>query len=758
VLIAWACENPDLLEPHGRPSLTIVGGRSYYAAADGSASGDGSLENPWDLESALAGANGVIRGGDTIWLRGGTYRGSFEATVGGTQDAPVVFRQYPGERAIIDGATGGDPTLAASRPWVTFWGFEVTNSDPDRQAFRPNIVVANASNTKFVNLVVHDGGTAFFTYSELTGVEVYGSIIYNNGWQDPGTGGGHALYLKSDAGVVARDNVMFNQFGFGVHAYTDPGLGRLVDVVIDGNVAFNNGSIAEPSHGKNILLGGEEPASGAVIRNNMTYSSPGLEHLVNAQIGFGTAVENADVLVEHNYLIGGHPVVWWFLWDQATVRDNVFLGANAMIWLEDSTLGYSWGNNTHHRSPAAMAWRYAGEWSPFTEWVSRTGLATAVGAPPSVLVGAGNIARCDWGKGAATAALVSGIAGTVFTAGDNVRESGSDHEFMDCYGPTWGAFKDRTRPAAGDNDYETPVASGYFNYFGAAAGPPDKGYYTYERGDWQIFVLNSSIGTDVGSEQERWLRSALAASNRACRVAYWHHPRFSSYSTAVRNRVKPLWDALYEAGGTSVVINGHHRIYERFAPQTPDGEVDLDGGIRQFTVGTGGHGEDAIHTPLPTSEVREAGTYGVLKLTLRSDGYDWEFVPIAGQTFTDRGTTRAVCGEVATDTAVESAPTAPRVFVRPNKYEAGRAHIVVYNWPGQGSVIADVSAVLQPGWEYEVRSVQNLFAPPIISGIYGGGTIAIPMTAVVPAPPVGGSTVAPRITGPAFDVFLLTRR
>jgi PKD repeat protein len=251
------------------------------------------------------------------------------------------------------------------------------------------------------------------------------------------------------------------------------------------------------------------------------------------------------------------------------------------------------------------------------------------------VVGAGQVARCDGTGDEATAALLDQIPGTVFALGDNIRATGTTADFNDCYGPSWGRHRNRTRPAVGDLEYKTAGAAGYFEYFGASAGDPSLGYYSYDLGSWHIIVLNSNITATTGSPQMQWLAADLASNTKECILAYWHHPRFSSYSTAVRAAVKPFWDALY-AARADVVLNAHYRLYERFAPQNPGGTADLLG-IRQFTVGTGGHGFDTFDTPLPTSEVRSTGTHGVLKLTLQDDGYSWEFVPIAGKTFTDAG-------------------------------------------------------------------------------------------------------------------------
>jgi hypothetical protein len=255
---------------------------------------------------------------------------------------------------------------------------------------------------------------------------------------------------------------------------------------------------------------------------------------------------------------------------------------------------------------------------------------------PEVLVGAGDIAECGSSGHPATALLLDVIEGTVFTAGDNAYPSGSDANYADCYHPTWGRHRARTRPAAGNHEYLTPEAAGHFNYFGPAAGERGKGYYSYELGMWHVVVLNSNVPLDPGSAQNDWLRADLAASPKQCVLAYWHHPRFSSGTVhGNQNLVAPLWDALYEYGA-DVVVAGHEHVYERFAPQRPDGTADPATGIRQFTVGTGGAGTYTFGTIAANSEVRGTSR-GVIKLTLRDVGYDWEFVPIAGQTFTDSG-------------------------------------------------------------------------------------------------------------------------
>jgi hypothetical protein len=265
--------------------------------------------------------------------------------------------------------------------------------------------------------------------------------------------------------------------------------------------------------------------------------------------------------------------------------------------------------------------------------------AGAAGDP--VLVGAGDISSCDTNADAATAALVAAVPGTVFTLGDHVYDKGTTALFSRCYAPTWGRFKSRTRPAVGNHDYLVPGAAGYFDYFGSAAGPRGKGWYSYNRGSWHIVVLNSNCaevgGCYAGSAQERWLRADLAASKAPCTLAYWHHPRFSSDNDhGNESEVGPFWRALYE-NGADVVLNGHAHDYERFAPQTPGGRANSALGIREFVVGSGGVNHYGFKAAQPNSQVRNATTFGVLKLTLHASGYDWRFLSVPGKRFTDTG-------------------------------------------------------------------------------------------------------------------------
>lgn len=260
-----------------------------------------------------------------------------------------------------------------------------------------------------------------------------------------------------------------------------------------------------------------------------------------------------------------------------------------------------------------------------------------------VLLAAGDIANCQALSGAeATAKIIESIPNaTVAALGDLALKNGSAAEFANCYDKTWGAFKSRTRPAPGNHEFHSSGATPYFDYFGAAAGDSKKGYYSYQLGSWHIISMNGECkdigGCQTGSPEEKWLRADLRAHPAACTLAYWHEPLFSSGAEHDNNyHYRDFWRDLYAAHAT-IVLNGHDHDYERFAPQTPDGKADPAHGIREFVVGTGGNHPRPFGPPKPNSQVRKAFTFGVLKLTLRAHSYDWQFIPIAGQTFSDSG-------------------------------------------------------------------------------------------------------------------------
>jgi 3',5'-cyclic AMP phosphodiesterase CpdA len=273
--------------------------------------------------------------------------------------------------------------------------------------------------------------------------------------------------------------------------------------------------------------------------------------------------------------------------------------------------------------------------------------ALAAGGEPLVVLSAGDIASCKSDGDERTARLLDRIPGPILALGDLAYPSGTAREFAECYGPSWGRHKARTHPTPGNHDYRSDEAAPYFAYFGRAAGTPAQGWYSFDLGAWHIVSLNSNCrevgGCTRRSEQGRWLAADLAAHPAPCTLAFWHHARFNSGSKhGNAKKLAPLWEILQEHGA-DLILAGHEHVYERFGPQDAAGAADPSG-IRQFTVGTGGAGLRGFGTIQPNSEARSGDAHGVLKLTLHPTRYDWEFVPVEGARFTDRGSASCVRG------------------------------------------------------------------------------------------------------------------
>ncbi|MEK6275747.1 MAG: DNRLRE domain-containing protein, partial [Actinomycetota bacterium] len=322
---------------------------------------------------------------------------------------------------------------------------------------------------------------------------------------------------------------------------------------------------------------------------------------------------------------------------------------------------------------AAFTWSLAGS--------NRDGahVANAVGDP--VIAAVGDIA-CDptnsnfnAGNGTSencrqryTSDLVfnAGLA-AVLPLGDNQYYCGGYNAFLQSYDLSWGRVKSITHPAVGNHEYLTSGgtdcnsanagAAGHFRYYGAAAGTPGQGYYSFDVGTWHLIALNSSCGDAGGcspsSPQGQWLQADLDSHQNMCTLAFWHIPLFSSGGRASSN-TQSFWNVLY-AEEADLILAGHDHTYERFAPQTPTGALDNARGIRSFVVGSGGANHTSFVTTAQNSEVRNDSTFGVLKLTLHENSYDWVFQPEAGAAFTDSGT--SACHGPIPDNEPPSAPT-----------------------------------------------------------------------------------------------------
>ena len=346
----------------------------YYVSPSGTSSGDGSTSRPWSLAMALAGAGGKVQPGDTVWMRAGTYTGTFRSAASGALGRPVVFREYPGERATIDG------TLRADGADVVFWGFEIMRSAPSGVV--PGLE-ARGPRQKFINLVIHDGAQQGITFwDEAIDSEVYGCIVYNNGTHENLD---HGTYVHNVSGTkLLMDNVFFNNLAYGIHVYVSPGQGAQKNVHVIGNVSFNNGTISSvyPAKG-NILIGGEEPGEGHQAIDNLLYFSG--KDGVNMRLGY--LALNVDIVATGNTIWGGATAFMIGNWSSATVQNNTIGGSADMVNLKDTPYGYSWNGNKYYRADSATAWRAsAGTGLTLYGWKSATGLGStdaSVGTVPT---------------------------------------------------------------------------------------------------------------------------------------------------------------------------------------------------------------------------------------------------------------------------------------------------------------------------------------------------------------------------------------
>ena len=272
-------------------------------------------------------------------------------------------------------------------------------------------------------------------------------------------------------------------------------------------------------------------------------------------------------------------------------------------------------------------------------WLLAAAPALAPAAAPKALVvyAAGDIADCRYSRpaysGAAdTAAIIArgDPQALVLSLGDHTYPDGLAAEFRDCYAPTWGQFRARTRPAPGNHEYTRAKAEGYWDYFGELAGPRGRGYYSFDQGGWHFISLNSHLKPEEHQRQLVWLKDDLAAHPARCTLAYWHAPMYSSGGHTPTTKMQDVWRALH-AAGVELVLSGHDHDYERLAPMDAAARPDPQRGVRQFVVGTGG----AYLTPFlwihEQSEARMNWRTGVLKLVLKENSYEWEFLPVESQ-------------------------------------------------------------------------------------------------------------------------------
>jgi hypothetical protein len=410
-------------------------GRQHYVSPSGSATGDGSIDRPWDLQTGLS-QSPAIHPGDKIWIRGGTYghgRDIFRSNLMGTADAPIVVRQYPGERAIINGwlqvgCCDQDPKPNGGA-YVWFWGLEFASSITDRTGYPAgppkwgesavlDSVDTWAPGSKFINNVIHDTRMGISMWTEATDAEAYGNIIYNNGFQASDRGHGHGFYVQNNTGAkYVTDNIIFNQFDNGIQAYGSD-KAQVRNIVVEGNIVFNNGVISG-ARADNVVFAGGTGVRGARLINNYFFHTP-LTNLGYNELGWGGT--NEDLTAEGNYFMGGFQSVAMGNWQSVKFQNNhVYSHAkyDLILSTSNSTAGYVWNGNTYYGSGMFMV---NGSGTSFEGWREKTHLdgnsTYRSGDPTGVWTfvrpnkyeqGRANIVIYNWDLAASVAVDLSGV-------------------------------------------------------------------------------------------------------------------------------------------------------------------------------------------------------------------------------------------------------------------------------------------------------------------------------------------------------------
>jgi len=398
---------PVVTPPVATPPVVTppASGRDHFAAVNGSSSGDGSIGNPWDITTAL-GQPASVQPGDTIWLRGGTYgsgREVIHSYLLGTPSAPIIVKQYPGERAIINGwlqigccDQDPHPNLGG---YVWFWGLEFASSITDRtgqpdgppgyaQSAVLDSVDTWAPGTKLINNIIHDTRLGPSMWKEAIDAEAYGNIVYDNGFQASDRGHGHGFYVQNGVGssrMTVADNMSFNNFNMGMQFYgSSAALVR--NLTVDGNVVFNNGSISAGSAlADNVIFAWSGGLSGVQLTNNFFYDPP------QRNVGYnelGWSSPNVDLVATNNYFMGGFISASISDWSQVTFTGNKMYSQDKFaiaLNTAGSTSGYSWDNNSYYGAGLVLFNGRTGSYASWPAWTQLDAHSTyQPGAPTGV--------------------------------------------------------------------------------------------------------------------------------------------------------------------------------------------------------------------------------------------------------------------------------------------------------------------------------------------------------------------------------------
>jgi hypothetical protein len=385
----------------------------------GTSSGDGSRLHPLDLATAISDTS-PAQPGDTVWLLSGVFRGQFTSYLTGANGQPITMRQFPGrKRATIDGS------LSVQGAWTTYWGFEVRNSNPNRTASRPTGVDVLGPNNKLINLIVHDAGDGIGCWLQALESEVYGCVIYHNGWQgpDPDRGHGHGIYSQNDTGTkYFTDNIIFNQYGFGIQIYTQES--SIKGYNLEGNICFENGSASRDGHrDDNIFIGGLTPAERISIISNYTFTA--LNHLEGSNVELGYLdTSNVDMVCRENYFAGGLAVTSVTAWQTVVISGNTVVGSPGLMRLTidpgTDISGYQWDGNVYFPRGGSTPFIYDGQSLDLSTWqqtygFDKTSQEVSTLSSPQIFVrpnryeqGRLHIAVYNWGRQKSVSVNING--------------------------------------------------------------------------------------------------------------------------------------------------------------------------------------------------------------------------------------------------------------------------------------------------------------------------------------------------------------
>jgi hypothetical protein len=461
---------------------------------------------------------------------------------------------------------------------------------------------------------------------------------------NPSTNYGTRTTLRTDNSPVVNSYLKFNVTGLSGNTLSSAVLRVFTNS--SNSTGYTVHSVSNTSWGETSITYSNAPAMGSSVGSSGSFGS-GVWTSVNV-----TSLVKGDGLISFGLTSSSSTATSYASRESGANAPQLVLTINSSVTATPTKNTVPTATATHISAPTSTFTPTRTPASNSTPTKTPTRTATSISAPtstptPTVATGsvtvlaAGDIANCNTTGDIATAAIINGIPGAaVLALGDEAYPDGTATDFANCYNPTWGTFKNRTHPTTGNHEYLTSGATGYFNYYGSVAGDPKKGYYSFNLGAWHIIAINSNCvqvgGCNSGNPQEVWLRGDLAANSAKCTLAFWHHPRFSSGENGNDTHMQTIWADLYN-GGAEIVLSGHDHDYERFTPMNASGKVDNAKGIREFVVGTGGSNHTSIISVKPNSVIRNASTFGVLQLTLNATSYNWQFLPISGNTFTDSG-------------------------------------------------------------------------------------------------------------------------